>query len=164
MGSLAAYRQRAVPLFKTLRYSRQSAAYPCEKAIVDSSLTQLLHAGCLFQRKIMIIRTWRAIAANQNVVDTYGAHLERNTFREMRTLDGHIGASMSARQLGDKFEILFMSYWRDMDAVRQFAHGEDIHRAVVKESTQKLLDSFDSTVEYFEVQVKSGAILEQSAS
>lgn len=112
----------------------------------------------------MIIRTWRAIAANQNVVDTYGAHLERNTFREMRTLDGHIGASMSARQLGDKFEILFMSYWRDMDAVRQFAHGEDIHRAVVKESTQKLLDSFDPTVEYFEVQVKSGAILEQSAS
>jgi heme-degrading monooxygenase HmoA len=110
----------------------------------------------------MIIRTWRAIAANQHVVDTYGAHLERNTFREMRELDGHIGASMSSKAVGDKFEILFMSYWRDMDAVRLFARGEDIHRAIVKESTQKLLDSFDREVEYFEVQVKSGTIFEQA--
>lgn len=110
----------------------------------------------------MIIRTWRAVAASKDVVDTYGAHLERNTFREMRLLDGHIGASMSSKPVGEKFEILFMSYWRDMEAVRQFARGEDIYQAVVKESTQKLLDSFDKTVEYFEVQVGSVAVTEQA--
>jgi heme-degrading monooxygenase HmoA len=112
----------------------------------------------------MIIRTWRAIAANQQVVDTYGAHLARNTFQEMKKLDGHIGASMSAKPIGEKFEILFMSYWQDMDAVRRFARREDIYEAVVKESTQKLLDSFDPKVEYFDVQVSSGSILEQAAS
>jgi heme-degrading monooxygenase HmoA len=112
----------------------------------------------------MIIRTWRAIAGSREVVDIYGAHLERNTFREMRELDGHIGASMSAKPIGDKFEILFMSYWRDMEAVQQFAHGNDIYQAVVKESTQKLLDSFDPTVEYFEVQVASGAVAEKVAT
>jgi len=111
----------------------------------------------------MIIRTWRAVAASKEIVDTYGAHLERNTFREMRELDGHIGASMSARQVGEKYEILFMSYWRDMDAVRQFAHGDDIYRAVVKQSTQNLLDACDEHVEYFEVQVGSAAVAEQAA-
>ena len=105
----------------------------------------------------MIIRSWRAIAASQRIVDEYTAHLERTTFKEMAQLDGNLGASLSKKPIGDKFELLVLSYWRDMDAVRQFARGA-IDDAVVKPSTQKLLDSYDPKVEYFEVCGSSGAL------
>ena len=110
----------------------------------------------------MIVRTWRAIAANQEVVDTYASHLKRNTFREMQELDGHVGASVSVKPAGEQFEVLVMSYWDDMDAVRRFAGDKvtDLHDAVVKTSTQKLLASYDPKVEYFEILVATGATVE----
>lgn len=112
----------------------------------------------------MIVRTWRAIAASQDVVDTYAAHLRRNTFREMRELHGHVGASLSVKPVGGKFEVLVMSYWDDMNAVRRFSGDKvsDLSEAVVKPSTQKLLDSYDPKVEYFEILVATGTAIENS--
>ena len=111
----------------------------------------------------MIIRSWRAIASSQRVVDEYASHLERTTFKEMGQLDGNLGASLSKKPIGDKFELLVLSYWRDMDAVKQFAKGA-IDDAVVKPSTQKLLESYDAKVEYFEVCAASGLVPGQSVS
>jgi heme-degrading monooxygenase HmoA len=102
------------------------------------------------EQKPMVIRSWRAIASSQRVVDQYTTHLERTTFKEMARLDGNLGASLSKKPIGDRFELLVLSYWRDMDAVRQFAKGA-IDDAVVKPSTQQLLESYDAKVEYFEV-------------
>src|SRR5215467_9748902 len=105
----------------------------------------------------MVIRSWRAIAASQRVVDQYTSHLERTTFKEMARLDGHLGASLSKKPIGDRFELLVLSYWRDMEAVQRFAKGA-IDDAVVKPSTQKLLESYDTKVEYFEVCGASGLL------
>ena len=105
----------------------------------------------------MIIRSWRAIASSQRVVDEYTSHLERTTFKEMAQLDGNRGASLSKKPLGDKFELLVLSYWRDMDAVKQFAKGS-IDDAVVKPSTQNLLESYDVKVECFEACGVSGVL------
>lgn len=112
----------------------------------------------------MIVRTWRAIAASQEVVDIYAAHLRRNTFREMRELRGHVGASLSVKPTDEKFEVLVMSYWDDMDAVQRFSGDKvsDLSEAVVKPSTQKLLDSYDTKVEYFEIVVATGATIENA--
>jgi heme-degrading monooxygenase HmoA len=75
----------------------------------------------------------------------------------MAQLDGNLGASLSRRPIGDKFELLVLSYWRDMDAVKQFAKGA-IDDAVVKPSTPKLLESYDAKVEHFEVCGVSGLL------
>ncbi|OZI71903.1 hypothetical protein [Bordetella genomosp. 12] len=104
----------------------------------------------------MIIRSWRAVAASQAVIDEYVAHLQATTFKEMAALDGNLGASLSKKQIGDKFELLYLSYWRDMDAVKLFAKGASLHDAIVKESTQKRLESYDPHVEYFEICGSSG--------
>jgi len=116
-------------------------------------------------RNPVIVRTWRAIAADQKVVDTYAAHLKRSTFREMMALDGHVGASLSVKPLGEQFEVLVMSYWRDYDAIRRFSGDKvsDLHDAVVKPSTQKLLSSYDPKVEYFEILVATGSTVESTA-
>jgi hypothetical protein len=113
----------------------------------------------------VIVRTWRAIAADQKVVDVYAAHLKRNTFCEMMALDGHVGASLSVKPLDGRFEVLVMSYWESFDAIRRFMGDkvQDLHDAVVKPSTQKLLSSYDPKVEYFEILVATGPIVESTA-
>ena len=104
----------------------------------------------------MIIRSWRAVAASQAVVDEYTAHLEASTFKEMASLEGNLGASLSKKQVGDKFELLYLSYWRDMDAVKLFSGDKPLEDAIVKPSTQKRLESWDPKVEYFEICGHSG--------
>jgi hypothetical protein len=104
----------------------------------------------------MIIRSWRAVAASEEVVKAYADHLERSTFEEMARLSGHIGACLSSKRDGDRFVVWVLSYWVDMDAVRRFSQGLS-DDAVVKPSTQKLLASFDLKVEHFEVLVQSGS-------
>ena len=106
----------------------------------------------------MIIRSWRSIATSQAVIDEYIAHLQATTFREMAALDGNLGASLSKKPVGDKFELLYLSYWRDMDAVKLFAKGAPLEDAIVKESTQKRLESYDPKVEYFEVCASSATL------
>lgn len=104
----------------------------------------------------MIIRSWRAIAATQAVVDEYTAHLQASTFKEMAALEGNLGASLSKKQVGDKFELLYLSYWTDMEAVKRFAGDNSLEDAIVKPSTQKRLESWDPKVEYFEICGHSG--------
>jgi heme-degrading monooxygenase HmoA len=118
-------------------------------------------AGDAGREEAMIIRSWRAVAASEEVVKAYADHLERFTFEEMARLSGHIGACLSSKRDGDRFVLLVMSFWKDMDAVRQFSPGS-VDDAVVKPSTQKLLEEFDLKVEHFEVLVKSGSVLGSS--
>src|SRR5215204_5062537 len=98
---------------------------------------------------MMIIRSWRAVAASEEVVKHYAAHLEQSTFKEMAQLPGHIGACLSSKRDGDRFVVWVLSYWADIDAVRRFSHGFS-DDAVVTPRTQKLLESFDLKVEHFE--------------
>jgi hypothetical protein len=107
----------------------------------------------------MIIRSWRAIAGSQQVVDQYTAHLERSTFKEMAALEGNLGACLSAKPIaGGRFELLYLSYWKDMEAVKRFATTGVLDDAIVKPSTQKLLESYDPKVEYFEVSGGTGML------
>ena len=79
----------------------------------------------------MIILSWRAIAPNQDVVDSYRQHLEETTFREMADLAGHKGACLTIKRQQDGYELLVMSFWADLSAVVAFAKGP-VTDAVVK--------------------------------
>ena len=93
----------------------------------------------------MIIRSWRAVAGSEQVLMQYAEHLRRTTFIEMAELPGHLGATLCLKVNGTDYEVLVMSFWRDLDSAAHFVKGA-FDDAVVKPSTQKLLQSFDMKV------------------
>ena len=103
----------------------------------------------------MIIRSWRAIAGSDETLAVYADHLQRTTFVEMAELPGHLGATLARKVGGRDNELIVMSFWADMESAAHFIKG-DLDDAVVKPSTQKLLQSFDLKVEYFETLVSTG--------
>jgi heme-degrading monooxygenase HmoA len=82
--------------------------------------------------------------------DGYVKHFRESVLPQLRRIDGHQGAYVLKKPLGEEFEILVMTLWESMDAVRAFA-GEDLTVAVVGEEAKALLSRFDSTVEHYEV-------------
>ncbi|NKB77955.1 MAG: hypothetical protein GKR96_13205 [Gammaproteobacteria bacterium] len=107
----------------------------------------------------MIIRSWRAIAGSDEVLQAYADHLKRTTFVEMAQLPGHLGATLAVKVKSSENELIVSSFWKNLSSAGHFEQG-DFDDAVVKPSTQKLLKSFDLKVEYFETVVATG-ILEQ---
>ncbi|MGR3713167.1 MAG: hypothetical protein ACU0A6_08615 [Shimia sp.] len=105
----------------------------------------------------MIIRWWRAVAGTEQVLKQYADHLERTTFKEMALLPGHLGAALAVKVSGTDCELVVTSLWKDLGSAGHFEKG-DFDDAVVKPSTQKLLQSFDLKVEYFETVVATGAL------
>jgi len=109
----------------------------------------------------MIIRWWRAVAGSDEVLQTYAEHLQRTTFVEMAELPGHLGATLALKVNGQDNELVVTSLWKDLSSAGHFEKG-DFDDAVVKPSTQKLLQSFDLKVEYFETVVATGILAEES--
>ena len=105
----------------------------------------------------MLIRLWRAVAGSNEVLDAYAQHLKTTTFVEMAELPGHLGATLVRKVRGKDNELMVMSFWEDLDAAAHFIKG-DFDDAVVKPSTQKLLQSFDMKVEFFETLESTGLI------
>jgi heme-degrading monooxygenase HmoA len=103
----------------------------------------------------MLIRSWRAVAGSDKVLEAYAEHLKTTTFVEMAELPGHLGATLARKVRGKNNELVVMSFWEDMNAAAHFVKG-DFDDAVVKPSTQKLLQSFDLKVEFFETLVSTG--------
>lgn len=105
----------------------------------------------------MIIRWWRAVAGSKDVLDQYAEHLGRTTFVEMAELPGHLGATLAVKVRGTDNELVVASFWSDLESSAHF-EGQAFDDAVVKPSTQKLLQSFDLKVEYFETVVTTGIL------
>ena len=105
----------------------------------------------------MIIRSWRAVAGSEEVLEAYAHHLKTTTFVEMAELPGHLGATLARKVKGRDNELVVVSLWEDMESAAHFIKGE-FDDAVVKPSTQKLLKSFDLKVEFFETLVSTGVI------
>lgn len=68
----------------------------------------------------MIIRSWRAIAGSDEVLEAYAKHLKATTFVEMAELSGHLGATLARKVRGKDNELIVMSFWEDMDAAAHF--------------------------------------------
>jgi predicted heme/steroid binding protein len=105
----------------------------------------------------MIIRLWRAFAGSEEVLKQYADHLKRTTFEEMALLPGHLGAALAIKVKGTDYELVVTSFWKDLESAGHFEKGE-FDDAVVKPSTQELLQSFDLKVEYFETVVATGVL------
>lgn len=97
----------------------------------------------------MIARVWAARATPSNA-PAYAEHLRTEVIPALRNVDGYQGARLMQRQDGDKIEIVVVTWWASLDAIRSFA-GADIERAVVTEEAAGLLNGFDERVVHYEL-------------
>jgi heme-degrading monooxygenase HmoA len=69
---------------------------------------------------------------------------------ELRGIAGFAGASLLTCKDGSEVEIVVLTRWRSMDAIRAFA-GADPERAVVEPEAMAALLRFDAAVRHYEL-------------
>ena len=95
----------------------------------------------------MIVRTWKcqALAAQ---ADEYHRYLIGTVFASLTTIQGHRGAYLLKREVGERIEFQVISFWDTVEAIKQYA-GEEIGRAMVKPEARALLAGFDEFVYHY---------------
>jgi heme-degrading monooxygenase HmoA len=97
----------------------------------------------------MILRRWRG-AVRPEDAERYLEHQARTGVRDYRDTPGNLGALALSRPRGELVEVVTLSLWESMDAVRRFA-GEDPERARFFSGDDDLLVEKDLHVDHFEV-------------
>jgi heme-degrading monooxygenase HmoA len=100
----------------------------------------------------MIARLWSAQATPAQA-PAYADHLRTHVLPTLSKVDGYAGAMLLERNLSDAVEIIVITWWRSLDAIRGFA-GTDLEGAVVANEAASLLTHFDNRVRHYEVTVK----------
>jgi mannose-6-phosphate isomerase-like protein (cupin superfamily) len=99
----------------------------------------------------VIARRWRAWADDPANADAYVAHFERDVRPGLEEIDGFLGATLERVEDDDgRTEIVVVSSWTSMDAIRGFA-GDEADVAVVEPEAREILADHDSRVHHMEI-------------
>jgi heme-degrading monooxygenase HmoA len=102
----------------------------------------------------MIARIWRG-AVRPGDGDVYVAYVEETGIRNYRETAGNLGAHILRRDLVDRTEIVTLTFWESMEAIRAFA-GEDPEIARYYPEDDRFLIERPRTVEHYDVPVSEG--------
>jgi heme-degrading monooxygenase HmoA len=97
----------------------------------------------------MIARVWSA-QTTAALAPGYAEHLRTQVLPALRRVDGYQGAMLLERTVAGAVEIVVITYWQSIDAIRGFA-GPDLEGAVVADEAAALLVEFDRRVKHYEV-------------
>ncbi len=97
----------------------------------------------------MILRMWKARSTPKQAA-AYIEHATKTVFPKVRNIKGHRGDYLLRRELEDGVELVVLTLWDSMEAVRRFA-GYEPNKAVVEREARATLTSFDEYVTHFEV-------------
>ncbi len=100
----------------------------------------------------MIARIWTA-KATQAQAPVYAGHFESQVLSALREVDGYAGAKLLERATPDGIEIVVITFWQSLDAIRKFA-GAELEKAVVSDEVIPLLLRYDRQVIHYEVVVE----------
>ena len=103
----------------------------------------------------MILRVWRAVATAENA-PAYRRHLETSVLPELKKLSGFEGLTLCQKARRDGVEVMVMSRWRSMDAIKAFA-GQKPDQAVVEPAARAVLTELDDFVSHYVVTLEAGA-------
>ena len=101
----------------------------------------------------MIARVWRGRGTADGIRRYCREHFEPVVLSELRRQPGFVAAEVLAAD----DEVIVVTRWESLDAVRGFA-GDDCDRAVVEPVVADLLDSFDETVTHSTVVLRQGRL------
>jgi len=97
----------------------------------------------------MIARLWRGTATVANA-PAYRRHFSETVVPELEALPGHRGAWLLQRESGDGVELLALTLWESLDAIRSFA-GPDAEAAVVEPAALAVLSEAEPFARHFEI-------------
>jgi heme-degrading monooxygenase HmoA len=98
---------------------------------------------------MMFARLWCGRASAKNAPD-YARHVSDTVFPSLRKMRGYRGAQLLRRLVDDGIEFCAVTYWDQLDDIRQFA-GADIDVARIEPRAEELLSDYDSHARHFEV-------------
>jgi heme-degrading monooxygenase HmoA len=99
----------------------------------------------------MIERVWSA-RTTRNGALTYAEYFRRAVLPELSAIRGYRGARVLERELNGGIELVVITRWQTLDAIRAFA-GEELDRAVVHDEAAVLLTDYDRNVRHYGVVV-----------
>ncbi len=97
----------------------------------------------------MIARIWTARTTPARAPG-YADHLRMRVLPQLRALNGYSGASLLRRDVNGETELIVITRWRSLEAVRAFA-GADIEAAVVEDEAAALLSRYDERVRHYDI-------------
>jgi len=103
----------------------------------------------------VIARVWSARATPAGA-RAYAGHLRTHVLPAVKQVDGYAGAVLLEREVSAAVEILVITWWQSLDAIRRFA-GPDPEEAVVADDAAALLTAFDPRVRHYELVVRDEA-------
>ena len=98
----------------------------------------------------MIARRWTARAKGPEQADAYVAHFEGEVRPQLESTEGFLGATLERIPDDGEAEIVVVTRWESIEAIRAFA-GEDVDLAVVEPEARAVLSKFDSRVRHIEL-------------
>jgi uncharacterized protein len=128
---------------------RPKAMAAGKKALNESSNPAGATTSSSSQQKGLILRMWRARSSAEKA-DDYIQHATGKVFPALRTIEGHRGAYLLRRTVEGAIELVVLTLWESMAAVRKLA-GAVPDKAVVDPEVRAILTSFDESVAHFEV-------------
>jgi heme-degrading monooxygenase HmoA len=98
----------------------------------------------------MILRRWRG-AVRAEDAEAYLTHQAETGVSDYRGTEGNLGVLVLSRALGDDLvEVMDLTLWESMDAVRRFA-GEEPEKARFYPGDDDLLAEKDLHADHYEV-------------
>lgn len=94
----------------------------------------------------VIARIWHGAALSSNA-SKYIEWAKENVVPEFKSVPGNVGFTFYHSTEGDITHFTFISYWKDFDAIRQFA-GDDYHKARFYPEEELLLVKGEQNVEH----------------
>jgi heme-degrading monooxygenase HmoA len=96
----------------------------------------------------MVVRMWKALSTADRVGE-YIRHARETVFPRIHAIEGNRGEYLLCRDVKDGVELVVLTLWESMEAVRRFA-GPDPNLAVVEPEARAFLSSFDEYVTHYE--------------
>ena len=97
----------------------------------------------------MVARYWSA-RARRDTAPQYAQHFTQHVLPVLQKVDGYVTATVLQRQVGHSIEIVVITYWQSIEAIRGFA-GDDLELAVVSADATVLFSDYDRRVRHYEV-------------
>ena len=97
-----------------------------------------------------MVRIWTGEGTPDGVAQYCEEHFPERVLPQLRDSDGFLEARVLVRTADDKAEVVVLTTWESVEAVKAFV-GESYERAVVEPAVSELLERFDDEVTHYTI-------------